>query len=70
MTAGDSALPDLAGLYAHHHGWLRSWLSGRLGCNFPLGDSDEALDLLAYALPVRVHRRWPGWIVIEPRPSP
>lgn len=40
MTAADARqLSDPLTLYSQHHGWLRTWLQGRLGCR------DEAADL-------------------------
>ena len=39
MTAGESCLhPEIASLYADHHGWLREWLRRRLGCSHSAAD--------------------------------
>jgi len=37
---------------------------------YPLDDTDRALDLLAEALPVRVSRRLPWWVTVEPAAAP
>lgn len=39
----------------------------RLVGSYPLGDTDQALDMLQAALPVRVKRTMPWWITITPR---
>ena len=57
---------------------LRRYRNGHLGLapevaelrvfgNFPLADTDDALDMLAAALPVRVSRTLPWWASIEAR---
>lgn len=56
---------------------LRRYRSGHLGVapevsnlrvfgSFPLHDTDETLAMLASALPIRIHRRLPWWLSIEP----
>ena len=55
---------------------LRRYRHGHLGIapavadlrvfgNFPLGDTDDTLDMLAAALPVRISRTLPWWVSIE-----
>jgi len=56
---------------------LRRYRHGRLGLdpevadlrvfgNLPLTDTDDTLDMLASALPVRIRRTLPWWVSIEP----
>jgi len=59
---------------------LRRYRHGHLGLapevaklrvfgNFPLTDTDDTLDMLAAALPVRIRRTLPWWVSIEPATS-
>lgn len=57
---------------------LRRYRSGHLGLSpsvadlkvfgsFPIDDTDATLDMLASALPIRIQRRLPWWVSIEPQ---
>ena len=56
---------------------LADYLPGYLGCDprvadlslvgaYPLGDPERILQALAGSLPIRVNRRLPWWVTIEP----
>jgi len=53
--------------YRHGHLGLDREVAGlRVFGNFPLADTDDTLDMLAAALPVRIRRTLPWWVSIEP----
>lgn len=53
--------------YRHGHLGLAPEVAGlRVFGNFPLAHTDDILDMLAAALPVRIRRTLPWWVSIEP----
>ncbi|MHA4870935.1 FecR domain-containing protein [Duganella sp. PWIR1] len=63
----DDFLAELA-RYRHGHLACDPALAGlRLVGSYPLGDTDQALDMLQAALPVRVKRTLPWWVSVTPR---
>lgn len=63
----DDFLVEL-GRYRHGHLACDPSLAGmRLVGSYPLGDTEQALDMLQAALPVRVKRVMPWWVTIAPR---
>lgn len=66
------ATPDpthgrLPSIYAEHHGWLRGWLTRRLGN--PVDAADLAQDTFVRLLsaPASTPERQRGWVLDEPR---
>lgn len=60
----------IAELARYRHGLLRcdpALAHLRVAGGYPLSDPDRALAMLEAALPVRVTRRLPGWVVVEAR---
>lgn len=63
----DDFLAEL-GRYRHGHLACDPSLAGmRLVGSYPLGDTEQALDMLQAALPVRIKRVMPWWVTIAPR---
>lgn len=71
LMADNLPLPAfLEELARYRHGLLRcdpSVAHLRVAGGYPLRDPDRALRMLEAALPVRVRRRLPGWVVVEAR---
>ncbi|NGZ84780.1 FecR domain-containing protein [Duganella aceris] len=71
LIATQMRLDDfLAELGRYRHGHLAcdpSLAAMRLVGSYPLGDTEQALDMLQAALPVRVKRVMPWWVTIAPR---
>ncbi|WP_350315643.1 FecR domain-containing protein [Pectobacterium aroidearum] len=60
----------VAQLSRYRHGYLAcqpAIADLRVMGTFPLTDTDMALNMLAQAFPVRIHRRFPWWVTVEPR---
>jgi len=54
-------------LRRHYHGYLSLAPEAaglRVFGSYPIANPEQALDMLAAVLPIRIHRRMPGWIVI------
>jgi len=70
LMAQDITLRELVGelrRYRHGHLGLAPEVADlRVFGNFPLTDTDDTLDMLAGALPVRIRRTLPWWVSIEP----
>jgi transmembrane sensor len=63
----DDFLAEL-GRYRHGHLACDPALAGmRLVGSYPLGDTEQALDMLQAALPVRVKRTMSWWVTVAPR---
>ncbi|UFT95144.1 FecR domain-containing protein [Pectobacterium carotovorum] len=57
-------------LSRYRHGYLAcqpAIADLRVMGTFPLTDTDMALNMLAQAFPVRIQRRFPWWVTVEPR---
>ncbi|MYN24939.1 FecR domain-containing protein [Duganella levis] len=71
LIATQMRLDDfLAELARYRHGHLAcdpSLAAMRLVGSYPLGDTDQALDMLQAALPVQVKRTLPWWVTVTPR---
>lgn len=71
LLADNLPLPDfVAELARYRRGLLRcdpALAQLRVAGGYPLRDPDRALAMLEAALPVRVRRPLPGWVVVEPR---
>jgi len=69
LAANNVPLSEVVGelrRYRHGHLGLAPEVAGlRVFGSFPLHDTDEALKLLAYALPIQVRRTLPWWVSIE-----
>ncbi|WP_350327113.1 FecR domain-containing protein [Pectobacterium aroidearum] len=60
----------VAQLSRYRHGYLAcqpAIADLRVMGTFPLTDTDMALNMLEQAFPVRIHRRFPWWVTVEPR---
>lgn len=60
----------VAQLSRYRHGYLTcqpAIADLRVMGTFPLTDTDMALNMLEQAFPVRIHRRFPWWVTVEPR---
>ncbi|MFJ5331066.1 FecR domain-containing protein [Pectobacterium versatile] len=60
----------VAQLSRYRHGYLAcqpAIADLRVMGTFPLTDTDMALNMLAQAFPVRIQRRFPWWVTVEPR---
>jgi len=70
LMAQDMTLRELVAelrRYRHGHLGLDPEVADlRVFGNFPLTDTDDTLDMLAAALPVRIRRTLPWWVSIEP----
>jgi len=70
LMAQDMTLRELVAelrRYRHGHLGLAPEVADlRVFGNFPLTDTDDTLDMLAGALPVRIRRTLPWWVSIEP----
>ncbi|MCU1793345.1 FecR domain-containing protein [Pectobacterium polaris] len=71
LQADNMPLGDVvAQLSRYRHGYLAcqpAIADLRVMGTFPLTDTDMALNMLAQAFPVRIHRRFPWWVTVEPR---
>lgn len=71
LVARDIALSDVVEeLRRHHHGHLglSPDVAGlRVFGGYPVDDPERTLAMLESVLPIRVHRRLPWWVSIEPR---
>ncbi|MFT7774212.1 FecR domain-containing protein [Roseateles sp.] len=71
LLADNLPLPAfLEELARYRHGLLRcdpAVAHLRVAGGYPLRDPDRALSMLEAALPIKVRRRLPGWVVIEAR---
>jgi len=73
LMAKDTTLRELVAelrRYRHGHLGLAPEVAElRVFGNFPLTDTDDTLDMLAAALPVRIRRTLPWWVSIEAAPE-
>lgn len=71
LQADNMPLGDVvAQLSRYRHGYLAcqpAIADLRVMGTFPLTDTDMALNMLAQAFPVRIQRRFPWWVTVEPR---
>lgn len=71
LNVDNARLADvLEQLSRYRHGYLAAHPSVaglRVTGSYPVPDTNAALALLADALPVRIHRRLPWWVSVEPR---
>ncbi|UUE58314.1 FecR domain-containing protein [Pectobacterium aroidearum] len=71
LQAGNMPLGEVvAQLSRYRHGYLAcqpAIADLRVMGTFPLTDTDMALNMLEQAFPVRIHRRFPWWVTVEPR---
>lgn len=73
LLADDRSLGDVIGELAEHvpgHLAVDPRIADlRIVGAFPLQDPERIYVALEASLPIRVNRRWPWWVTLEPRPS-